>query len=337
MKKMMCVFMALVLGVLMVSHVAAAGGKETQGADDYPSKPITIIIPYTPGGQSDIYFRALQPFLSKELGVPIVLESRPGGNTQVGATEFMRRPADGYTFFNANQHSLSATIHSQGAPYKIEDFATITVFENPPQIICVDGKSPYRTLEDMIEAARQKPGSIKMSMSGRGGNTHLFCLWLQKALGVDLNPVPYTNGTEQHAAVLGGHATFTATDYAYVINNGYHPLAIDTDGVDPVMPNIPVLKEILAQKYKTADLSSKPLVSNYRGFVAHAEFKKNYPERWKKFTEAYKRAFDTQDFKDKCKEIHISDIVIFNEPEEAHKITLQFDRDFVAYADLLKE
>jgi tripartite-type tricarboxylate transporter receptor subunit TctC len=336
MKKMICVAIALAMSVLMVSHVAAAGGKENEGADDYPNKPITILMPYTPGGSSDIYFRALQPYLSQELGVNILIESRPGGNTQVGATEFLRRPADGYTFFNLNQHSTSATIHAQKAPYKIEDFAMINVFENPPQILCVEENSPYRTLEDLVDAAKQKPGTIKMSMSGRGGNTHLFALWLQKTLGIDLNPIPYTNGTEMHAAVLGGHVTCTATDYAYVINNRYHPLVVDSDGVDPVMPTIPVLKEVLAKEFNIVDISDKPESSNFRGFAAHADFKKNYPERWEKFVGAYTRAFHAQGFIDKCKEINISDIVVYNSPDEAQELMLKFDKNFREYADLLK-
>jgi tripartite-type tricarboxylate transporter receptor subunit TctC len=97
--------------------------------------------------------RAIQPYLSEELGVPILIENRPGGNTQIGAGEFMRRSADGYTFFQFNQPQLSWTILSQKAPYHIEDFYCINAFHKTPSALCTLEDSPYNTLDDLIKAA----------------------------------------------------------------------------------------------------------------------------------------------------------------------------------------
>ena len=321
-------FSLLFLVVMLVLALPLVGYSE----DNYPDHPITIIIPFSPGGSSDIAIRAIEPFLSKELGLKIVIENRPGANSQIGATEFMRRPDDGYTFFQCNQPHISWTILTQDPQYKIEDFYGINAFHITPSLIAVLPDSPYNSIEDLIEDAKARPGEVKFGVTS-GGPQHILPLWLGKELDIDWIIIPYDGGAESKAALYGGHSDVTCLDPASIVREGFKPLVLAAEEKSILLPDLPLLGPVV-EKYG-GSMSDKPVTDSWRGLVAHATFKEKYPNRWKIFVDAYERAFHNPDHMAKIVELGMQEISNFQSPEATQEDLLKIHNDLTKYKDLL--
>jgi putative tricarboxylic transport membrane protein len=332
-------FLFLVCILIFATSLAGCSSTDTVSnnteKDTYPDKPITLIIPFDPGGASDIALRAIQPFLSKELGVPVLIENRPGAKTQVGANEFMRKPDDGYTFFQFNQPQLSWTILAQKATYKIEDFCAINAFHKNPSAICVLDDSPYNSFKDFINDVKARPGQVKVGVTASSPH-HVLALWLNEKLGVDFVIVPYDGGAEARAALFGKHVDVTVADIPTIINEGFKPLALDDEEESSLLPEAPLLLSVLKEEYGVT-VDDKPFTESFRALAAHASFKEKYPDRWNTFLEAYERAFNNPEHLAKLKELNMEDISNFESPEATQEQMLKIHNDFSQYIDLLMQ
>jgi tripartite-type tricarboxylate transporter receptor subunit TctC len=179
----------------------------------FPSgRPITIIVPYAAGGTTDATARMLAAGLEEQLGTSVQIMNRPGAASQVAMTQLIAAEPDGFTLSYAVlptviNHYLDP---ERNAQYSLEDFQLVAHHWLVPGMIAVGADSPYQTLDDLIAAARESPGTITVSDSGLLGSPHLMMLMLEKVAGVDFASVHFDGGAPSVTALLGGHVTALA-------------------------------------------------------------------------------------------------------------------------------
>jgi tripartite-type tricarboxylate transporter receptor subunit TctC len=227
----------LVLGALLVSGAASA--------QSWPQKPVKFIVPFPPGGATDISARLLGEKLGQIWGQTVIIENRGGAGGGVGAAEAARATPDGYTLFfpsgsvmTANQHIYAKMNYD---PEK--DFAPVTNVVTGPQVLTVPAKSPFKTVKDLIDYARANPGKLTFGHAGIGSQTHLAAenfLWQAK---IDALAVPYKGEGPGHAALVGGEVDFFVGNLAAAIghiNGGrLRALGVTSKTEAPQLPGVP--------------------------------------------------------------------------------------------------
>jgi tripartite-type tricarboxylate transporter receptor subunit TctC len=180
---------------------------EAAAAQTYPSKPVHIVVPFAPGGITDILARALAQRLTENLGQQVVVENRPGATGQVGAEAVAKAAPDGYTLLVAADATFVTNPHfyNKLAYDALSDFAPITGLGISPQALIVNPALPVRTLGDLIELARRKPGEINYGTFGIGSSGHLNIILLGEMTGTKFAPVHYRGAAPAITDVIGGH------------------------------------------------------------------------------------------------------------------------------------
>ncbi len=177
-------------------------------AKGFPDKPITYIIPFDPGGQSDLEARRQQPILENLLGVPVVITYKPGGGGSVGWAELAATKPTGYVISGNNiPHIILQPMQRGNAGYKTEDLEPVAMFQTTPIGLAVLKSSPFQTLDDLVNYAHDNPGVITIAGSGTYSGHHFAYLQLQKLTGTSMTYIPFTGAAPQVTAFLGGHTT----------------------------------------------------------------------------------------------------------------------------------
>jgi tripartite-type tricarboxylate transporter receptor subunit TctC len=224
------------------------GGKSQESGDsnNYPSKPITVVVPAGAGGDTDANARLLGKYLEKELGQPVVISNVTGAGGTVGAKEVLDADPDGYTaIFFHNSLLLNRIMGLTQDSYDSFKLAGIAVLDQGNTFM-VSGDSKFENLEDMVEYARENPGEVSIATEV-GGFTHLQLLALQKDQGIELNIVDVGGAAEKVTALLGGHVDIVPTSLGlvkdYVESGDMRTLGImASDRVD-LMPDVPTFVE----------------------------------------------------------------------------------------------
>ena len=174
-------------------------------ADAYPSRPIRIVVPYAPGGGTDVVGRALAQAMSKELGQPIIIDNKAGGGTVIGSDLVSKSAADGYTLLmTTSAIAINASL-VKNLPYDTEKgFAEVALICHGPNVLVVRADSPFKTLQDIIKAAKEKPGKLNYASSGNGSAVHLAAELLKNMAKIDLTHVPYRGAGPAYTDLLGG-------------------------------------------------------------------------------------------------------------------------------------
>ena len=177
-------------------------------AQDYPSKPITLVLPFPPGGVAEIVGRPLASIMEKSLKQPIVLINRPGAGGAVGMASVAKGPADGYTILmglsSISIFPVSDRINGKEPPYELKDFAPIALVTADPTVLVVRADGPYKTVKDFVDAAKANPGKINYSSSGVYGTLHVAMEIFANAAGIKLFHIPYQGGGPAVTALLAG-------------------------------------------------------------------------------------------------------------------------------------
>lgn len=173
-------------------------------AQQFPTKEVQIIIPYAPGGATDLVFRALAASTSKYLGKAVIVENKAGGGGAVGFTDAMRARPDGHTLVTAIT-PITILPHQVKTAFTYRDFEPVINVVLDPAMFQVRADSPWKTLPEFLDYARKNPGMITVGNSGAGGGVHLIALAFEKAAGVRLNHIPFAGGGPSVTALLGGH------------------------------------------------------------------------------------------------------------------------------------
>src|SRR5437868_1206706 len=221
-------------------------------AQDYPSKPITMVLPFPPGGVAEIVGRPLASIMEKSLKQPIVLINRPGAGGAVGMGSVAKGPADGYTLLmglsSISIFPVSERINGKTPPYELKDFAPIALVTADPTVLVVRTDGPYKTLKEFVDAAKANPGKINYSSSGVYGTLHVSMEIFANAAGIKLFHVPYGGGGPAVTALLGGQVEALASGPAAAIGQikGGKMRALASWSTErlPLLPEIPTFKEM---------------------------------------------------------------------------------------------
>ena len=224
----------------------------TAAAQDYPSKPITMVVPFPPGGVAEIVGRPLASIMEKALKQPIVLINRPGAGGAVGMASVAKGPADGYTILmglsSISIFPVSDRVQGRQPAYELRDFAPIALVTADPTVLVVHADGPYKTVKDFVDAAKANPGRINYSSSGVYGTLHVAMEIFADAAGIKLFHVPYQGGGPAVTALLGGQVEALASGPAAAIGQirGGKMRALASWSTErlKLLPEIPTFKEL---------------------------------------------------------------------------------------------
>jgi tripartite-type tricarboxylate transporter receptor subunit TctC len=203
--------------VLTRRSVVAAGvlAPVAAWAQSSPSKMIRIINPFPAGGASDAIARLLQPGLQDRLGATIVVENRPGASTSIGATVVAKSPPDGSTWLLTSDTFVVSSLLMSNLPYDVQkDFAPVTMVARGAMVLCASPSRPYRTLADVVAAAKAEPNTLSYSTTGIGSNGHLTLAALCQLTGMRLLHVPYRGVAPALNDTVAGHVDMIVSSTA---------------------------------------------------------------------------------------------------------------------------
>jgi tripartite-type tricarboxylate transporter receptor subunit TctC len=247
-----------------IALVAAAG---IAAAQSWPVKPIRVIVPYPPGGTSDILARALGPGMQAALGQPWVVENKPGATGNVGADLVAKSPADGYTLLLADIGSLAIapSVVPTLAYDPVRDFAPVVMVAYSPHLLVVHPSVTAKDPKELIALAKAKPDSLNFAVSGMGGANHLAGIDFAQRAGIKWTYIPYKGGSQALTDMVGGQAQVmfngALATYPFVKDGKLKALAVSSAKRFPTMPDIPTVAEMGMAGFETG---------SFQGIVAPA-------------------------------------------------------------------
>jgi tripartite-type tricarboxylate transporter receptor subunit TctC len=238
-------FLGVAAGVLAV--LALLASPLLAGAAGYPSKPLTYMICFNPGGESDITARIQESALKKYYGQEVVISYKIGGGGSVCWSELVQSKPDGYTIAGHNlPHIVLQPLERGKAGYNTLDLKNVYIFESTPDLLVVRQDSPFKTLKDFIEYAKQHPGVVTAGGSGSNTANDLGTAELNKAAGIKLTYVPFSGSGAAVPALLGSHVTalMTYSTMGVQYKDKFRSLAIASEDRMSVLPDVPTFKEL---------------------------------------------------------------------------------------------
>jgi tripartite-type tricarboxylate transporter receptor subunit TctC len=221
-------------------------------AQDYPTKPISMIVAFPPGGVAELVGRPLAASMEKTLGQPVLIVNRPGAGGAVGTTAAAKAAPDGYTILmtlsSISIFPVSDPMQGKPAPYQLSDFMPIALVSADPTVLLVSAASPYKTVQDFVAAAKANPGKLNYASSGVFGTLHVAMEMFAGAAGIELFHIPYQGGGPAVTALLGGQVQALASGPAAAIGQikggKMRALAGWGDKRLALMPELPTFKEL---------------------------------------------------------------------------------------------
>ena len=275
----------------------AALGLSTPAMAAWPEKPITLIVPAAPGGTTDITARLLSEKIGAALGTTVVVENRAGAAGIIGTQALVRAAPDGYTigFGNIGPNGINYSLY-KNLPYKSTDFAPITLVISVPNILVVNSKSSYNTVQDLVASLKNDPkGNYSFGSSGTGQSPHLSSEMFAQRTGLNLTHIPYKGMGPAVAALLGGQVTFLIdnlpSSISFIRSGQFRALAITGDQRSPQLPDVPTMAE--------AGIKDM-VVTAWFGFVAPAG---TPAEIVNKIQQATKKVLETPEIKQRFAEL----------------------------------
>ncbi len=218
-------------------------------AQDWPTKPIRFIVPYPPGGGTDVIARIVQSRLGEVLGQQVVIENRGGAGGALGTGEAAHAAPDGYTFlFTLSSHTINPLLYKLN--YDTErDFAPVTLIVSVPQLIATQPGSPIHSMQDVVKMAKDKPGALNFASVGNGTPSHIAGELIKQRTGIDMVHIPYKGGGPAVADTLGGQVSFAIVTMpaamSHVRAGKLRALAVTTLKRNPGAPDVPTVAEAL--------------------------------------------------------------------------------------------
>lgn len=234
--------------------ILAAYAAGTACAQNYPIRPIRIIVPFSPGGAADTPGRFLASKLSEAIGQQVVIDNRPGAGSTIGAELAVRAAPDGYTLLMvSNTHVISASLYSKLKYDALNDFTPILQFGDAPNVLVVHPSLPVKSVKDLIALAKAKPGQIDFASSGNGSSQHLFTALFMSMAGIKMNHVPYKGSGQARTDLLSGQVTVAMPGISSVISHikvgQLRALGVTSLKRSPELPNVPTISEAGVKGY----------------------------------------------------------------------------------------
>jgi tripartite-type tricarboxylate transporter receptor subunit TctC len=236
-------------------HLAASAGALTAvsrmaRAQAYPARPVRVIVPFAPAGDTDLVARRMGQWLSERLGQPFIIENRPGAGTNIGTEAVVRAPADGYTLLLASPPAaINATLYEKLNFNFIRDIAPVAGVIRAPFVMEVNPSIPAKTVPEFVAYAKANPGKISMASAGNGTTPHVAGELFKMMAGVDMLHVPYRGAAPALTDLLGGRAQvmfegmLSLTEH--IRTGRLRPLAVTPATRSPVLPDVPTVGEFL--------------------------------------------------------------------------------------------
>jgi tripartite-type tricarboxylate transporter receptor subunit TctC len=223
----------------------------------FPSKPVHLLLPYAPGGAVDILGRTLGEELAKKWGQPVLVENRTGAGGVIASQVVAKAEPDGYTLIVvAMGHSINPFLY-ENLPYDtFKDFTPISLLGSSPNVLLVAANSPYKSLADILAAAREKPGALAYGMAGNGTSTHLAGELLKSMAKVNIAPIAYKGGAPIIVDLLGGHIPLSFNNIpesiSHINNGSLRALGVTSATRSEALPNVPTIAEAGVPGYDTS-------------------------------------------------------------------------------------
>ncbi len=233
----------------LVTAMLVAAGMPALQAQDYPAKPIRLIIPYTPGGTADMLARTMGQKMAASLGQQIIVDNRPGAGGNIGAGLAAKAAPDGYTIMMGTvaTHAINPNLYST-MPYDAEkDFAPIVLVATLPNLLVVNPSVPVKNVKELIALAKAKPGELAFASAGNGTSQHLSGELFKKMTGVDMIHIPYKGSAPGVSDLIGGQVQLMfdniPSSLPQVRAGKLRALAVTGPKRSPVLPELPTLSE----------------------------------------------------------------------------------------------
>jgi tripartite-type tricarboxylate transporter receptor subunit TctC len=246
--------LARTLAVALALSIGAVGAAR---AADYPSRPVKWIVPYPPGGTTDVLARVVAQWLSEKLGQPFVVENRPGGGNNIGTEAVLRSAPDGYTMLLVNPaNGINATLYKNLNFDFIRDVAPVAGLVRTPNVMEVTPSLPVKTVAEFIAYCKANPGKINMASSGSGTSVHLSGELFKSMTGCDMVHVPYKGAGPALTDLMGGQVQVLFDNLPSSINHikagKLRALGVTSEQRDPALPDVPAVAETVKNYEATA-------------------------------------------------------------------------------------
>jgi tripartite-type tricarboxylate transporter receptor subunit TctC len=218
-------------------------------AENYPSKPIHLIVPYPAGSSGDVTARQVGQILSTRMGQQVIIENRPGAGGNIGAASVAKAAPDGYTILYITGHIIAVNPHIVKNPGfdSLNDFVPIMIAARAPALLVVSSDSPIKSVKDLLDTVKQNPGKLSYATSGDGSPQHVMGEKLRQLAGVDIVQIPYKGETPALQDLMGGHIDmcfgFVAGTLPFVRDGKLRVLAITSEKRLAAFPDYPTLAE----------------------------------------------------------------------------------------------
>lgn len=235
----------LVPGLVLLCSVMAF---PAAAQSDYPNKPIRWIVPYPPGGTTDLLARLMGQYLSQKLGQQVIIENKAGGGNNIGTEFSVKAPPDGYTLHLVNPaNAINATLYPRLPFNFLEDLVPVAGIIRVPNVMTVTKNFPARTVQEFIDYGRKNPGKINMASSGAGTSVHLSGELFKYMTGVDMKHVPYKGAGPAITDLIGGQVDVLFDNMPSIIGHiragSVRALAVTSAQRSPALPDTPAVAE----------------------------------------------------------------------------------------------
>ncbi len=234
------------------------GCAQLAGAQDYPTRPVTFVVPFTPGAATDILTRMLAAKLEERLGKPFVVENRPGAGTVIGSNSVAKASPDGYTLLMATSTpmAINVTLHKNLPFDPATDFVPLALVAQSPFVLIVNPALPVRSVQQLVALAKERAGKLSFGSAGPGSPHHLFAELFKSMTGTQMTHVAYRGSVPALNDVVGGHVDLMFCDFASaaaMLQGGkVRPLGVSIKSRIPEFPDIPPITETGLPGYDVA-------------------------------------------------------------------------------------
>ena len=239
---------SFLIGLLSIWACLSMSNNAAFAQSQWPTRPITIIVPFPPGGATDVLARAVANRLGPVLGQPIIIDYKPGAGATLGAAIAAKAPADGYTLLmGAVHHTIAANVYKNLSYDFQKDFVPITVVGVLPNVLVVNANNPIYSVKELISQAKNQPGKLSYGSNGNGAAQHLIGTQFQMLTDTELLHVPYKGSAPLTTDLLGGQIDMsfdaTASTLPHIKSGNLRALAVITPKRSVFLPQVPTLAE----------------------------------------------------------------------------------------------
>jgi len=271
-------FLAKIFAVLLCASAPLAY------AQDYPSKPVKMVVPFPPGGTTDILARAVGQKLSESWGQQVVIDNRPGAGGNIGTDIVAKSAADGYTLLmgTVGTHAINASLYGKLPFDPIKDFAPVTLVASVPNVLVVNATVDSKSVKELIALAKSKPGQLAFASSGNGTSIHLAGELFKSMTGTAMLHVPYKGSAPAITDLLGGQTNMMFDNLPsampHIKSGRLRALAVTSVRRSPALPDIPTIAETGVSGYEASSWfgvlapagTPKDVVAKIQGDIARA-------------------------------------------------------------------